>query len=137
LVLDVGCAEGYVTKYVAEVSDVIVGVDITYLKLAKQKIPGASLINDSFEYLPLREKLFDSIVLLEVLEHLLRATQVKGLFETVRVLKKDGSLFISVPYKEPITYISCTYCIEIRMSQRLSFSFIAIETNFALSVALV
>ena len=47
---------------------------------------------------------------MEVLEHLFGDIQVKGLFETVRVLKKDGSLFISVPYKEPINYISCTHC---------------------------
>jgi 2-polyprenyl-3-methyl-5-hydroxy-6-metoxy-1,4-benzoquinol methylase len=46
---------------------------------------------------------FDSVIILEVLEHLFRDMQVKGLFETIRVLKKDESLFISVSYKEPIT----------------------------------
>ena len=55
-------------------------------------------------------KSFDSVVVLEVLEHLFGDNQAKGLFETVRVLKKDGSLFISVPYKESMNYISCAHC---------------------------
>lgn len=112
LVLDVGCAEGYVTSYLSEIPVTVVGidVDIVYLQLAKQKLSKASLINASFEHLPFRERLFDSIIILEVLEHLFEAAVAKGLLESFRLLKKDGSLFISVPYKENIRYVTCTTC---------------------------
>jgi|SoiMethySBSTD1v2_1073268.scaffolds.fasta_scaffold239097_2 ubiquinone/menaquinone biosynthesis C-methylase UbiE len=112
LVLDVGCAEGYVTSYLAEIPAIVVGIDVdpAYLHLAKQKLSNASFINASFENMPFRDGIFDSIIILEVLEHLFEAEVTKGLVETFRLIKKDGSLFISVPYKETIRYVTCTNC---------------------------
>ena len=112
LVLDVGCAEGYVTSYLSKIPAIVVGIDVdpAYLRLAKQKLLNASFINASFENMPFRDGIFDSIIILEVLEHLFEAEVGKGLVETFRLIKKDGSLFISVPYKETIRYVTCTNC---------------------------
>jgi SAM-dependent methyltransferase len=99
LVLDVGCAEGYVTSYLAEIPAIVVGIDVdpAYLRLARQKLSNASFINASFENMPFRDGIFDSIIILEVLEHLFEAEVAKGLIETV-------------PYKETIRYVTCTSC---------------------------
>jgi predicted SAM-dependent methyltransferase len=60
--------------------------------------------------MPFRDGIFNSIIILEVLEHLFEAEVTEGLLETFRLLKKDKSLFISVPYKETIRYVTCTNC---------------------------
>ncbi len=112
MVLDVGCAEGYVTKYLSDVSETVVGVDtdIYYLKMAKEKVPKASFINASIEFLPFRTELFDAVLILEVLEHVRSDIQINGLSEISRVIKKSVPLLISVPYKETIRYVECVYC---------------------------
>jgi ubiquinone/menaquinone biosynthesis C-methylase UbiE len=112
IVLDIGCAEGYVTKCLSHISKTVVGVDVDiyYLKLARQKVPQASFINASLECLPFRNELFDAVVILEVLEHVPNNIQIKGLAEVSKVMKRNVPLLISVPYKETISYIQCVHC---------------------------
>ena len=46
----------------------------------------------------------------EILEHLPNEAINKGIAEVNRVLKSGGTLIVSVPYKEKITYTRCIYC---------------------------
>lgn len=52
--------------------------------------------------MPFPAEAFDAVVMSEVLEHLDDDTLTKALKETVRVLKPDGLLLASTPYKEDI-----------------------------------
>jgi ubiquinone/menaquinone biosynthesis C-methylase UbiE len=111
-ILDIGCAEGYVTKYISEAASRTIGIDsdLEYLRTAKERVDTTEFINASFEYPPFRNDSFDGVSVLEVLEHLPGRIQEHGLKESLRVLKKNGILIISIPYKENITKTKCVHC---------------------------
>jgi ubiquinone/menaquinone biosynthesis C-methylase UbiE len=111
-ILDIGCAEGYATSFIADESRLVVGVelDFEYLKIAKNKLRQVLFINASIDHLPFRDSLFDAVCILEVLEHLSSNLQRSGLKEADRVLRSKGPLIISVPYKEQIVYTRCIHC---------------------------
>jgi ubiquinone/menaquinone biosynthesis C-methylase UbiE len=111
-VLDIGCAEGYTTNFISEISEFVVGVElnIDYLKIAKSRLKQVSFINASIEYLPFRDNCFDAVCVLEVLEHLTNEHQHNGIQEADRVLHSNGLLLISVPYKEHIIQSHCIHC---------------------------
>lgn len=111
-VIDIGCAEGFTTSYIMDMHKFVVGVELNFdnLRIAKQKVTGAFFINGSIDFLPFLDNYFDAATVLEVLEHLPTELQIKGLEETNRVLKSQGVLIISVPYKEKITYTKCIHC---------------------------
>ncbi|MGB7955668.1 MAG: class I SAM-dependent methyltransferase [Candidatus Nitrosopolaris sp.] len=112
MILDIGCAEGYTTSFISETSALVVGVELNKdsLKIAKSKVNTASFINASLEYLPFREDTFDAVSILEVLEHLPVELQHNGMKEANRVLRPNGFLLLSTPYKELISYTNCIYC---------------------------
>ena len=108
LILDVGCAEGFVTSFLSQLSADVVGIDIEEdIRFAKDKVKNASFIRASITHLPFRDQVFEAITLLEVLEHLQDQTIKEGIKELDRVLKSGGILIISVPYKEEITFTRC------------------------------
>lgn len=111
-ILDIGCAEGFVTNKIKELSEFVIAVelDIEYLKIATKKVPEVFFINASFEHLPFRDLFFDAVLISEVLEHLPPNIQIKGLKETNRVMNHDSKLVITVPYKEKISYLQCRNC---------------------------
>jgi ubiquinone/menaquinone biosynthesis C-methylase UbiE len=89
-----------------------VGIELDFdnLGIAKQKLEGVFYINGSIDFLPFLDNYFDAATILEVLEHLSTELQTKGLQEANRVLKSQGTLIISVPYKEQITITKCIHC---------------------------
>jgi ubiquinone/menaquinone biosynthesis C-methylase UbiE len=112
MLLDIGCAEGYATSFISDISNLVVGVEvkIDYLRIAKSKVKRGLFINASIDHLPFRDDSFDAISILEVLEHLQNGVQRAGLKEVDRVLRSAGSLVISVPYNEQRIYTQCIHC---------------------------
>jgi ubiquinone/menaquinone biosynthesis C-methylase UbiE len=111
LILDVGCAEGFITNYLSQLHAQVIGIDIDQsLKIAKNKVKNASFIYASITHLPFKEETFEAVTLLEILEHLPDTSIDEGITEVNRVLKSGGTLIVSVPYKEKITYIRCIHC---------------------------
>lgn len=111
IILDLGCA-GYATSFISKPERLVVGVeiDLEYLLIAKKKVTNVDFVNASIEYLPFRTGFFQAVSLLEVLEHLDSNTQSKGMKEIDRVLSGNGSIVISVPYKESIIQTKCIHC---------------------------
>jgi SAM-dependent methyltransferase len=107
--LDVGCAEGYATSFFSSTTPTVCGIeiDINNLRIAKKN---AEFINASIENLPFRGDSFEAVCILEVLEHVPDEIQQKGLGEANYVLKNNGPLIISVPYKENIIHTKCVHC---------------------------
>lgn len=93
--LDIGCGAGFISgMYSAN------GIDtrLAQLKWAGNEFKGAKFIAASAEKLPFKNQSFDSVLCIEVIEHL---TGLTDLFrELERVTKDDSTLVISTPSME-------------------------------------
>ncbi|MEM1829880.1 MAG: class I SAM-dependent methyltransferase [Thermofilaceae archaeon] len=112
IILDVGCAEGFITSLLVSRQAFVVGIDVNEeaLKIAKVKVKDAEFICASIALLPFRDRCFEAITLLEVLEHLPDSILREGIKEVDRVLNYGGVLVVSVPYREKIIYTQCIHC---------------------------
>ena len=119
---------------------VLLILKLRILKSRKEKVRGADFINASIEYLPFRQDSFDAVCILEVMEHLPRHLQEKGLREVNEVLSGRGSLLISFPYKENIIKTKCVHCGNITpmhghlhsMDENYIMSLLPNDTKFSL-----
>lgn len=102
IILDVGCTEGLITSLLVSRQAFVVGIDINEeaLKIAKVKVKDAEFICASIALLPFRDRCFEAITLLEVLEHLPDSILREGIKEVDRVLNYGGVLVVSVPYRK-------------------------------------
>lgn len=96
-VLDVGCGEGTVTNSISQLDyvDEIFGIDIskTAINLAKKKYSNISFKISEAEKIPYKDNSFKTVLLIEVLEHIL---DIEGLFiELNRVLELEGYIVIT------------------------------------------
>ena len=90
-VLDIGCRKGFIQKYLPKDCKYY-GVDfIDYSKYIKN----FTKLDVSKNKIPFKKESFDTIILGEVLEHVINEELL--LTECRRVLKKKGLLIISVP----------------------------------------
>jgi len=96
-ILDVGCGIG---KHLGTLENVALkrfGIDAGLSGLRKGKImfPHLQLICASAYHLPLKSEVFDTVIMIDVIEHLEKPTlALKGVR---RVLKPRGSVFIQTP----------------------------------------
>lgn len=95
-ILDVGCGEGYLTKFLDSNNDLkIIGIDVgeDVIKRAKEMNPGLKFEKGSIYNLKYKDESFDCVIANEVLEHI--EDPDKGLEEIKRASKKY--VIISVP----------------------------------------
>lgn len=95
-VLDVGCGIG---KHLAMIRDagLRVGIDAGYSGLRKGRgaFPSVHFVcGDAYE-LPLKSEVFDTVIMIDVIEHLEDA--VAALKSVARVLRRGGTLFVQTP----------------------------------------
>ncbi len=102
-ILDVGCGNGSVANYLIEQGFDVYGTDASYsgIAIAKQKNPTRFFVQDlTKDNLPeeLENMNFDTIISLEVIEHLYAPCEYLDFCK--KVLKKSGGgeLIISTPY---------------------------------------
>ncbi|MEO8002977.1 MAG: class I SAM-dependent methyltransferase [Arenimonas sp.] len=95
--LDVGCADGAMASILSPDCD-YVGLDYpeTALKLYRTK---PSVFGDAAQ-LPLASGSFDTVMLLDTLEHV--ALPDAAMMEACRVLKQEGLLMITIPFAYPV-----------------------------------
>jgi len=101
-VLEVGCANGDLSKHIAMYADNLYGIDIDpiAIELARYKVFKVGLDNCFFttrdgSNLSVFNKEFDTIVLAEVLEHV--SHPERFIEEAIKVCKPGGKVIISVP----------------------------------------
>ena len=94
-ILDIGCSDGYVHKQIR--SKKITGIDINEsdLDIAKLLNPNNRYRKESVYELKFKDAEFDTVLCLDVLEHL--DDDTKAISEISRVLKKGGKLVLTVP----------------------------------------
>lgn len=98
-VVDVGCSNRPLLKFLQLKCNNVIGVDIDIdaLKSLNNQNPNTTLIQAKAENLPLASNLADAVLLLDVLEHTQDDKMVIG--EAWRILKPNGLLILSIPYK--------------------------------------
>jgi SAM-dependent methyltransferase len=98
-VLDIGCAGGMFDLLSKEGGIMGVGLDVSIASLreAKRASPGFDFVLASAMRLPWLDSSFDTILMLDVLEHV--PDDSKALQEVGRVLRPGGRLILSVPHK--------------------------------------
>lgn len=109
-ILDVGCGSGWFELFVEKKNPKkIVGIDIKekVLDAARKYInsPRVQFTLGSATNLPFNRESFDTIVCLEILEHIAKETENKMFQEVHRVLKNRGSFYLSTPFNSFITKI--------------------------------
>ena len=104
-VLNVGAGSGQLEKVIAQrIGTTInwIGTDFTQkmLKKLQQKFPQFSFIKTGIIPLPFVDATFDTVCLLEVLEHIQPSQTLSVLKELYRLTKQTGTVIISVPINE-------------------------------------
>ncbi len=105
VVLDIGCADGYAAGLVGDNCKYI-GID--YLYTATSMYMTRPEVFADAQELPIKSESIDTVLLLDVLEHLPRPAAC--LQEIRRVLKENGKLIIQVPFLYPIHDAPFDYC---------------------------
>ena len=110
-ILEIGTGGGFALEELEKVNPSYIPLDIPLGNLLKIKdrAKGSTLpcCADAY-HLPFKPNSFDLIILAEVVEHLQDPGKVfKAIFP---LLKNDGKLLISVPYKEELSYQICVHC---------------------------
>jgi len=107
--LDVGAGGGDFIKFLFSKypnrKDEIQGLDLV-LK------PELNITKGNINKIPFKDNSFQTVICSEVLEHLDDATLLRGLQEIHRVLKKDGKVLFTVPFKEDLSksMVICPHC---------------------------
>ncbi len=110
-ILEIGSGGGFALEILNKIKPAYYPLDIPLANLARIKNSASFNVFPSSAdayHLPFREEVFDVVIMSEVVEHL--AQPVDVLREVHRIMKKDGVVLISVPYKERITYQICIHC---------------------------
>lgn len=97
--LDVGCGNGRLYKFLKTENTDYIGIDNNraFLKIAKQKYPKTKFKYADAIRLPFPSKSFDSVWCIAVLHHLpIKTLRLKACKEIARVLKPKGKLMIIV-----------------------------------------
>lgn len=99
-VCDLGCGSGRYTRFLVRRSNFVVNVDVDKLALERtharnRAFGNLSFVNANLEQLPFRLERFDTLLFIEILEHL--EDDLNSLMELASILKPNGRLILSVP----------------------------------------
>ena len=111
-ILDVGCGKAWVAEMFCPKNIEVTSMDIALTNVVKalEKYPfdnHSGVVADVFS-LPFKENSFDCIIASEIIEHVVNPDIfVKNL---IQILKPNGELIVTTPYKEKLDYSLCIHC---------------------------
>lgn len=112
LVLDIGSGGGWLADECRSHrlrSPVLVDLGIANLRKLRATLGASAMLVAADAYhLPFRDGSFSCVIASEVLEHL--NDPAGALVESRRVLRADGRIVVSTPYKEKLRYSLCIHC---------------------------
>jgi ubiquinone/menaquinone biosynthesis C-methylase UbiE len=103
-ILDVGCGDGALTRFLAREGAVATGIDVSETRLADaraaQPVSGADYCEGRGEKLPFPDASIDGVVYNNALHHVPVEAMAAALAEAARVLKPGGRLVVIEPLAE-------------------------------------
>jgi 2-polyprenyl-3-methyl-5-hydroxy-6-metoxy-1,4-benzoquinol methylase len=107
-VLDIGCGAGYHVRHFARKAARVAALDVdrVSLRTARQRVRSSrvSFMHYDGRRLPFADASFDTVTMLDVLEHV--ADRQSMIEEIARVLKPGGTWVVSVPYRGAVAWLS-------------------------------
>lgn len=96
--LEVGCSSGYLTRHYRGKAEQVFGfeINLSALQGARSRHPAIPYVCGDVERLPFADDAFDTVVMLEVIEH--TGSDLAAIAEIRRVLKPGGTLILSTPH---------------------------------------
>jgi ubiquinone/menaquinone biosynthesis C-methylase UbiE len=96
-ILDAGCGEGITLEKLRKQfpENKILGIDLSLQKVTICRSFGLDAIQGDLSMMSIRDNMFDTCILSEVIEHLSQFEQVLG--EIRRILKRGGRLIVVIP----------------------------------------
>ncbi len=106
-VLDIGCWTGQFEQLIQKHTKSITGVDPNKkaISFAKKHIKNAKFVVSTAEKLPFKKNRFDTVTIMDVIEHVPVGEELQVLLEIKRVLKTKGTLILSTPSRHPISIL--------------------------------
>ncbi|HEX7287457.1 MAG TPA: class I SAM-dependent methyltransferase [Candidatus Angelobacter sp.] len=110
--LNIGCGDGYLEQTAQKRNWKVVSVDPDAKSAERLRALGLDARCGTIQALPLQEQSVDVVICTEVFEHLTPQVLEAGLNEIRRVLKPDGLLIGTVPYRENLAEneVFCPEC---------------------------
>lgn len=97
-ILDVGCGIGKFTYLVSGQNTIGIDLHLEALKTANKFCNGSNFVVASALALPFRDRIFDLVLMWEIIEHLPSRTETEVLSEIYRISCLDSKLLLSTPY---------------------------------------
>ncbi len=104
-ILDLGCGSGRHTVFLAKKFKVTgmdlsrTGLNLTKKELTKKRLKAKLVCSSCYKKFPFKDNSFDALVSTQVIQHNTHDKVIGCIKEIHRILKKDGLLFITVPYR--------------------------------------
>lgn len=101
VVLDIGCWTGQLERLAYKTAKRLFAIDSNpeAISFARKELPGVNFKVADAGNLPFSNSYFDTIMLMDVIEHLPKGSEIETLKEIHRVIKPRGNLIISTPNK--------------------------------------
>jgi ubiquinone/menaquinone biosynthesis C-methylase UbiE/uncharacterized protein YbaR (Trm112 family) len=111
-ILDVGCGSAWVSKSFQKSAVFVCSLDVSAEnpQKAMERYPSPNhvgVVADAY-HLPFSNDSFDVIIASEIIEHI--EDPKAFVTELLRVVKPNGALIVSTPYKEKLVYELCIHC---------------------------
>lgn len=102
--LDIGCGDGQITRFIAKHGGAVTGVDPNPKQIAKiltvESSGSETYVMAAGETLPFADNSIDIVIYNNSLHHVPEELQLAALEEAVRVLKTGGTLYVAEPLAE-------------------------------------
>lgn len=107
VVLDIGCWTGQFEKLAKNITKRIVGIDTNNkaIQIAQKTIPNVQFKIGNALNIKFPKNSFDTVLLLEVIEHLPKNSEKLVLKEIKKILKPNGYLILSTPNKNLLSIL--------------------------------
>lgn len=111
-IVDIGCGSGWVAEYFCKKGITVCSTDLSIhnVKKSLNKTTNKNhfgIVMDSFNP-AIKQNKIEVIISSEVIEHVVKPDLF--IVSLYNLLKKDGKLIISTPYKEILKHVLCIYC---------------------------